>query len=399
MNRLFFRMKTIGVVINGPLSYSHTFILNELKVWTNMGFKVILFTGYSKQNQVVERVKVISGLPLIFGHRAPILLFFRVFTNLLLKGGGSTLKLINYERGKGSSFWTIIKKVYKVAHILPEKVDFLHYGFANVALGKEYLAKALGAKMSLSLRGADIAILPLSNPIVYKEVWALTDKVRSISTDLYQTALTYGLSPTLRPNIIFQTLDIQKKLLIKQDRKITHPIKILTVARLHWKKGLEYSLCAIALLKQEGFHVHYTIIGSGEHEQAVRYLIKDMQLEKEVTLTGALANEKVLSVMVDMDIYIQPSIQEGFCNAVLEAQAVGLMVIASNAEGLQENVVDGITGWIVSKRDSIAIKDKVKYILNLSEAKKREVGQQANQRVEKEFYLNKYQKDWSSFFS
>ena len=50
------------------------------------------------------------------------------------------------------------------------------------------------------------------------------------------------------------------------------------------------------------------------------------------------------------DIYIQYSIEEGFCNAVLEAQSMGVLTIVSDASGLIENVVDGKTGWVVPKR-------------------------------------------------
>ncbi|MBK7870836.1 MAG: glycosyltransferase family 4 protein [Saprospiraceae bacterium] len=49
------------------------------------------------------------------------------------------------------------------------------------------------------------------------------------------------------------------------------------------------------------------------------------------------------------DIYLQYSIQEGFCNAVLEAQAMGLLCIVSDAEGLPENILHGQTGWVVPK--------------------------------------------------
>ena len=49
------------------------------------------------------------------------------------------------------------------------------------------------------------------------------------------------------------------------------------------------------------------------------------------------------------DIYLQYSIQEGFCNSVLEAQAMGLLSIVSDANGLTENIIHNYTGWVVPK--------------------------------------------------
>ena len=60
-------------------------------------------------------------------------------------------------------------------------------------------------------------------------------------------------------------------------------------------------------------------------------------------------NSDTLNVIMH-SIYLQYSIQEGFCNAVLEAQALGLLTIVSDAEGLPENVIHGETGWVVPKR-------------------------------------------------
>ena len=64
------------------------------------------------------------------------------------------------------------------------------------------------------------------------------------------------------------------------------------------------------------------------------------------------------------DIYIQPSIQEGFCNSVLEAQAMGLLVIVSDAEGLHENVINNVTGWVVKKRNPILLSEKLRKYQN-----------------------------------
>ena len=55
----------------------------------------------------------------------------------------------------------IIKKIILNLHIINEKkTDWLHFGFATQAIGRENIAKAIGAKMAVSLRGFDIGCIP-----------------------------------------------------------------------------------------------------------------------------------------------------------------------------------------------------------------------------------------------
>ena len=66
---------------------------------------------------------------------------------------------------------------------------------------------------------------------------------------------------------------------------------------------------------------------------------------------------------------IQYSIEEGFCNAVLEAQSMGVLTIVSNASGLMENIIDGKTGWVVPKRKPNLLAKKIKQITSMKEEK------------------------------
>ena len=98
------------------------------------------------------------------------------------------------------------------------------------------------------------------------------------------------------------------------------------------------------------------------------------------------------------DLYTQPSIQEGFCNAVLEAQAMGLLCIVTNAEGLSENVLDGKTGWVVSKRSPEAITEQIIKIKNMEMLQYNEIRENAIVRVKDHFHLNGQIKNWSDFY-
>ena len=57
------------------------------------------------------------------------------------------------------------------------------------------------------------------------------------------------------------------------------------------------------------------------------------------------------------DVCVQPSLSEGFCVSVIEAQAMGLPVVCTDADGLPENVAHGVTGFVVPRRDAPALAD------------------------------------------
>ena len=78
-------------------------------------------------------------------------------------------------------------------------------------------------------------------------------------------------------------------------------------------------------------------------------------------MLGRKTHDGVKTHLEWADIYIQPSIQQGFCNAVLEAQAMGLLCIVTDADGLSNNVVEGKTGWFVPKRSPNALANQRRF--------------------------------------
>ena len=116
-------------------------------------------------------------------------------------------------------------------------------------------------------------------------------------------------------------------------------------------------------------------------------------------LTGQIPPLEVKNEMEWADIYIQPSIQEGFCNAVLEAQAMGLLCIVTDADGLSENVLDGETGWVVPKRSPEKITEKIIDIISVDIRKLKIIRGSAISRVNNEFNLEIQNKQFREFYN
>ena len=124
-----------------------------------------------------------------------------------------------------------------------------------------------------------------------------------------------------------------------------------------------------------------------------------MGLEDWVTFAGFVSPKDIRKYYEEADIYLQYSILEGFCNAVLEAQAMGLLTIVSDAEGLPENVIDGETGWVVPKRNPKLLVQKIEHVLSLHGRKLYQIQNNAVSRVKKEFNLDKQSRAFYDFYN
>jgi colanic acid/amylovoran biosynthesis glycosyltransferase len=159
---------------------------------------------------------------------------------------------------------------------------------------------------------------------------------------------------------------------------------ILTVARLHWKKGHEHALVALRKLVDAGIDVEYRLLGGGPHEQAVRAYVHDLGLARHVRLLGDRPPAGVLDELRRADVLLHPAVSEGFGNAVLEAQAVEVPVVCTDADGLRENVLDGVSGLVVPRRDPDALAAAVTRLAG-DPALRRQMGQAGRRHVGERF--------------
>lgn len=149
------------------------------------------------------------------------------------------------------------------------------------------------------------------------------------------------------------------------------PLRILSVGRFTWEKGHEYAMQAVALLRERGIPFQWQIIGDGPSSEAIAFAIHQFDLGDAVCLAGALSPQDVRQHLQNADVFLHPSVSEGFGNAVIEAQAAGLPVVCSDAGGLPENVADGETGFVVPRRDARALAEKLMLLARNPELRRR----------------------------
>jgi colanic acid/amylovoran biosynthesis glycosyltransferase len=385
---------TVGLVLSSVPGYSETFLRNKVRVLREAEIKVIVFVdkvagpeldvqqvvGFRWAGSWTSRLKglVIAGVRMA---RCPV----------------RTYSLYALNRKNGFSANGNLVSLLTSAHILRFNLDWLHFGFATVALNRENVARAMGARLAVSIRGFDIAIHPLRNKDCYRLLWARLDKLHYISDDLLRLARSHGLNGNVKPVKICPA--INTSFFDGRTRPpFLPPFQMVTVARLHWKKGLEYTLEALRIVKAAGVDFQYTIVGDGEEYERLRYCTWQLGIAESVRFAGERSAEYVREILAESHVYLHYSIQEGFSNSVLEAQAMGLPCIVSDAEGLAENVVHGLTGWVVPRRSPKLLARQILNVIGIAEAEWSSISENARSRVRSHFTLEKQQAEYLEFY-
>jgi colanic acid/amylovoran biosynthesis glycosyltransferase len=264
----------------------------------------------------------------------------------------------------------------------------IHFEFGPLARGQTYLKDLLDSRVVVSFRGADLNFAQLDDPGYYREIWEKADAVHVLGSDLWARALRRGCPPEKPHVLISPAIDTDKFAPGRRDVSAVgtaeRPLRILSVGRLVWKKGHEYGLRAMKLLQDRGLQFECRIVGYGDYADGIDLARRELGLEHVVHLLGGVPPAEVLSHMAWADVLLHAAVSEGFCNAVMEAQAMELPVVCTDADGLPENVADGETGFVVPRRDAWALASKLALVAG-DPALRRRLGDAGRRRVLQRF--------------
>lgn len=386
----------IGIVLPNVPVYSETFFSNYLLALKNKGYEIIIFVSSNKKQPAFHDFKVVQAPNVSTKSLSTFGNIIGLAFKLLFKNFTEAVKLYKLDKQDGVSLIRRIKNSFINSHFFDYQLDWLHFGYGALAVHRENVARVIGAKMAVSFRGYDYYYFPQKHKDCYKILYSKQVKYHVLSMAMKQDLLSKGISsnncvvipPAINVDFFTNNTTISCKL----------PIAITTVSRLHTVKGIDYMLQAMKILKDLGINFHFKIIGSGNEFESLNKLRHDLNIEDYVTFMGTLNPNEVKSELEKTCIYLQYSHEEGFCNAVLEAQAMGLLCIVSNAEGLQENVVNECTGWIIERKSPKILVQKIIEVINMPQENKMMISKNASQRVQQQFNMAKQNQSFIKFY-
>ncbi len=157
---------------------------------------------------------------------------------------------------------------------------------------------------------------------------------------------------------------------------------IVCAARLETEKSLATLISAMKHVRESYPNAHCVIAGEGTLEAELEKQIREMGLGDHVHLLGFRSD--VISLINAADIFVLPSLAEPFGLVILEAMALGKAVVATDAGGPKEIVVEGRTGHLVPALSSEALGAAICGLIGDSERRMR-FGAEGRNRYEENF--------------
>jgi len=161
---------------------------------------------------------------------------------------------------------------------------------------------------------------------------------------------------------------------------------VVNVANLRHVKGQMYLLKAFhQALPKLPPGSHLIICGEGEEQGNLETYISTNDLQDSIHLIHS--NDK-FGVMAAGDVFVLPSLGEGFSNAIIESMSMGLPVIATSVGGNAEAVVDGLNGIIVPTANVEKLSDAI-IRMAMNNMRRKDMGAKGRERAKAEFTLER----------
>ena len=300
--------------------------LDNLNVLSEKEIDVTLFADYKSElyKKTKEKHKV-------FGVRVGNLSFLNIF------------KIIYY---------TLLFRKYSFDLIimnLPSDVKF-----AGIA------AKLAGIKGIVYRRGSPIPIKnSILNKILFKSI--INGMIANSEGTKKSINEKYDIFPKEKIQVIYNGVKFRENYEIDINNKSREKIVIGTAGRLSAEKGHRYLLDIAQKLKKNENKFEILIAGEGELKEELEEKIKKMDLSNEVKLVGF---EKDIRLFLEkIDIFVLPSLWEGFGYVVVEAMESCKPVVAFEVGGVPEIIEDGLTGYLTEIKNVEKMSEKIELLI------------------------------------
>ena len=171
---------------------------------------------------------------------------------------------------------------------------------------------------------------------------------------------------------------------------------VIVVSNFIRYKGHEYFLRAWRHVLVEFPSAVALLAGDGVFRAEIERICDDLNIRHSVRFLGVRPDVPALLALAD--VYVHPSLQEGYSNALLEAMAAGKAVVATAVGGNVEAVSDGVTGLLVPPADAAALERAIARLLGDSHTA-RAMGERARRFVHEKYEMNAMVRSYEAVYS
>jgi glycosyltransferase involved in cell wall biosynthesis len=276
-------------------------------------------------------------------------------------------------------------------HIKREKIDILQsFLFLGNIIGRIY-GKLLKIKLIISSQRSTDEWRKWYHWLIERITKNFVDIYISNSYAAKDVLIKKAKVPRKKIKVIHNGIEIPEKIeKLKKDY-----IAIGTIGNLRKAKGHFNLIKAAKIVVEKYKNVKFYIIGEGGLKEEILKRIKEEKLENFFILTGYVEN--VYSYLKIFDIFVLPSLWEGCPVSLLESMGYGIASIATDVGDVPYIIENGKDGFIVEKNDYLKLSEKIIYLIENEEERKK-IGEKAREKIKKYFSYEEMIKKYSSIY-
>ena len=367
------RFPLVGYIIKMFPRLSETFILNEILELEAQGMELRIFSMKRPTEAVAhEKVKAVRSpvcyLPETF-RQAPLRIVscqYHVWRRFPKAWRRQMRNALRRSRADGDS--SDLMAFFQACCVVREMGDVrhLHAHYANVPAKLALLVQRLsGCSYSITTHAKDIF---QNDPFASPKLLERMGRARFVVANSRFSAahIRTGLNGQGEIQVVYNGLDLKAFPLRK-----TEPERpaLLGVGRLVEKKGFSDLVEACQILKSRGLKFGCEIVGTGAGSAQLKEQIRNRQVGDCIQLVGPLPQEVLRGRYERATVFVLPCVRakdgdrDILPNVIKEAMAVGVPVVTSRLEGIEELVEDEVTGLLVEPGDVAGLAASIERLL------------------------------------
>ena len=302
-----------------------------------------------------ERIvlKIAALLP-HYGYRASILTFMVHPESAALKSPPCPIYLLPLQR---TYDLTALRAALEFRGFLKrQKVQIVHTFFESSDLWAGLVTKTM-SKAKLVWARRDMGILRTrKHHIAYRLMAGAPDAVFAVSEQVRRHSIEVDRIDPARVQTIYNGLNLENWNTAPRPAKAQGEFLVTTVGNIRRVKGHDVFIKAAAAIVPHFPKVSFSIAGDvlePAYFTELQDLVQDLKLANHFRFDGGVTNLR--QHLAAADVFVLPSRSEGFSNAIVEAMAASLPVVATEVGGNAEAVNDGISGFLVPSEDPAAL--------------------------------------------
>lgn len=233
-----------------------------------------------------------------------------------------------------------------------QRIQIVQTFFESSDLWAGFVTKAMSrAKLIWSRR--DMGILRTSkHHVAYQLMAGAPDAVFAVSEQVRQHCIEVDRIAPGRVQAIYNGLDLSDWNTPPRPANASGEFLVTTVGNIRRVKGHDIFIKAASTIVQQFPHVSFSVAGDvleSDYFAELQTLVHDLNLSDHFRFIGGVTDLR--QHLSRADIFVLPSRSEGFSNAIVEAMAASLPIVATDVGGNAEAVKDGVSGFIVPSED------------------------------------------------